>query len=129
MTKPFAISSEDQNEARRQRGDSRDSMFLHAYVRPIDGGPDIQVRVRNLSAGGMMAEPEVQVAEGERVWVELRGIGEISATVVWTAVGRAGLAFEREIDPRKARKTIADPAKNPRPTVQPPTWRPGLKVQ
>ena len=129
MNKPVAIDQEDGDDVRPQRSDARDSMFLHAYVRPIAGGTDIQVRVRNLSSGGMMAEPEVQVAQGEKVLVDLRGIGEIEATVVWTTAGRAGLAFEREIDPRKARKSVPDGIKVAHHKPQPQSRRPGLKVQ
>ena len=128
MTKPIAVDHDDGDDRRPQRGETRDSMFLHAHVRPAAGGSSIQVRVRNLSSGGMMAEPDVHVAQGGRVVVELRGIGEIEATVAWTMVGRAGLAFDQEIDPRLARKTVADPGKGNRPVPVPQSRRPGFKV-
>ncbi len=116
-----------EGESARARA-PRDSLFLLANVQPIGGGPEIQVRVRNLSASGMMAEPAVEVAQGERVMVDLRGVGQIEATVVWSAAGRAGLAFDRDIDPRKARTPIGEPAKASRPLFPPQTRRPGLKI-
>lgn len=124
MTEPIAAEEEGSAPVRAPR----DSLFLHARIHPIDGGPDIQVRVRNLSSGGMMAEPSVEVAPGERVMVDLRGVGEIAATVMWTVAGRAGLAFDREIDPRKARTPIGESARVNRPIFTPQARRPGLKI-
>ena len=75
MTEPIVAEGEGSAPVRAPR----DSLFLHAQIHPIDGGPDIQVRVRNLSSGGMMAEPSVEIAPGERVIVDLRGNGDVGS--------------------------------------------------
>ena len=96
-----------------KRGKGRDSLMLGATL-TIDGRPGVtQVRVRNLSAGGLMAEYPHPVDIGTAVTVESRGIGKVAGTVAWTAAGRIGIAFEHPIDPMKARKPVAAPATGP----------------
>ncbi|TIX49405.1 PilZ domain-containing protein [Alteraurantiacibacter aquimixticola] len=85
----------------------RDSLFLLAQVR-VDGQSETHpVKVRNLSAGGMMAEGTVRVARGQRVEVELRNIGVVEGSVAWKQDNRFGIAFMDEIDPRSARAPVA----------------------
>jgi hypothetical protein len=82
---------------------NRDSLFLLAQVRVPGQGGVYRVKVRNLSAGGMMAEGEARVSRGAPVQVELRNIGWIDGSVAWTQDDRFGIAFAEEIDPRLAR--------------------------
>lgn len=85
----------------------RDSLFLLAQLR-VDGRDETyRVKVRNLSAGGMMAEGEVKVMRGARVEVELRNLGWIDGTVAWKQDNRFGIAFVDEIDPKRARAQIS----------------------
>jgi hypothetical protein len=82
---------------------NRDSLFLLAQLR-VDGRDDVhRVKVRNLSAGGMMAEGEAKVARGALVAVELRNIGWVEGSVAWKQDNRFGIAFVEEIDPRLVR--------------------------
>jgi len=82
---------------------NRDSLFLLAQLR-VDGREGVhRVKVRNLSAGGMMAEGTVKVTRGSLVSVELRNIGWVEGTVAWKQDDRFGIAFVDEIDPRLAR--------------------------
>lgn len=84
----------------------RDSFFLLAQLR-IDGQEQVhRVKVRNLSAGGMMAEGEVKVLRGALVEVELRNLGWVEGTVAWKQDNRFGIAFVDEIDPRQARAQL-----------------------
>jgi len=78
---------------------NRDSLFLLAQVR-VDG-QDVayRVKVRNLSAGGMMAEGAAKVMRGSLVMVELRNIGWVEGSVAWKQGDRFGIAFVDEIDP------------------------------
>lgn len=88
------------------RDAARDSMFLQATLRPVDGisaGP-FSVRVRNLSAGGMMAEADVQPVVGDEMTVELRNIGQVGGRVAWVRAPRFGVTFDTPIDPKLARK-------------------------
>ena len=78
---------------------NRDSLFLLAQLR-VDGQDAVhRVKVRNLSAGGMMAEGEVKVMRGALVMVELRNIGWVEGSVAWKQDNRFGIAFVEEIDP------------------------------
>jgi hypothetical protein len=84
----------------------RDSLLLIAQVR-IDGGEgEYRVKVRNLSAGGMMAEGSVPVSRGALVSVGLRNIGWVEGTVAWKQDDRFGIAFVEEIDPKVARAPV-----------------------
>ena len=84
----------------------RDSLFMTAKLRIGDAPAVHEVRVRNLSAGGLMIEFERALAQGGRVTLEMRGIGEVSGTVAWCTRGRAGIALDAPIDPRRARKPV-----------------------
>lgn len=55
------------------------------------------IRVRNVSAGGLMAEVGHPVRVGEAVSIELSS-QTISSTVVWTREGTAGFKFDQNID-------------------------------
>lgn len=82
---------------------ARDSLFVLADLR-IDGMPGEQrVRVRNLSAGGLMAEGDISVQRGLLVWLNIRNIGWVEGSVAWVQDNRFGVAFREEIDPMVAR--------------------------
>jgi hypothetical protein len=86
---------------------NRDSLFLLAQVR-VDGQQEVsRVKVRNLSAGGMMAEGDSKVIRGSRVAVELRNIGWVEGSVAWKQDSRFGIAFVDEIDPAVVRAPAA----------------------
>ena len=82
---------------------NRDSLFLLAQLR-VDGQDEVsRVKVRNLSAGRMMAEGEAKVMRGSMVSVELRNLGWIEGSVAWKQDNRFGIAFVAEIDPSVVR--------------------------
>lgn len=87
------------------RDGSRDSLLLSARLRTSDD-PETTVRVRNLSAGGLMAEYAHPIAIGTPVDIELRGIGWVKGRVAWMAEGRIGIAFERDVNPLAARNPV-----------------------
>jgi hypothetical protein len=89
---------------------NRDSLFLLAQVR-VDGQDSVsRVKVRNLSAGGMMAEGDSKVVRGSLVAVELRNIGWVEGSVAWKQDDRFGIAFVDEIDPTVVRAPAATTA-------------------
>ena len=94
------------DDAETNRQDSRDSLFLMATLRIIGAADATQVRVRNLSAGGMMADYPEGLDRDVRVEVDLRGIGWVPGQVAWSTSGRIGIAFDRQIDPLLARKPV-----------------------
>ncbi len=111
-----------------QRHEKRDSLFLSATV-AIDGGRPFSTRVRNLSAGGMMIDVTRDQVPGTPVVAELRGIGEIAGRIAWSSPGRAGIAFNEEIDPRLARTSSGSKHEMPDFLKSTPGRRPGLTVR
>ena len=108
------------------RSEPRDSMFLMAAMRR-PGSADVQVKVRNLSPGGMMAESPVNFSRGDVIEADLRGIGTVTGKIAWTAGGRIGVQFDGTIDPRLARKPVSG---NPQPQLVRPSrtmWRPSIR--
>jgi hypothetical protein len=108
------------------RSEPRDSMFLLATVRRA-GSADVQVKVRNLSAGGMMAESPVSFSRGDVIEADLRGIGVVTGKIAWTAGGRVGGQCDTQVDPRLARKAVSG---NPQPQLVRPSrtmWRPSIR--
>ena len=85
----------------------RDSLFLLADMLVEHESMPVRVKVRNLSAGGMMAEGPVEVARGMEVTVDIRNIGKVRGVVAWVQGRRFGLAFVREIDPKLARVQVS----------------------
>ncbi len=98
---------------------ARDSLFVLAEVR-LDGlEGEHKVRVRNLSAGGMMAEASLTAQRGQLVWVNVRNIGWVEGSVAWVHEDRFGIAFREEIDPKVARAPVTIEDGTPR-FVRPP---------
>lgn len=96
---------------------TRDSLFLMAEVR-LDGAVR-KVRVRNLSAGGMMAEGELGAVRGTPVSVNIRNIGWVEGSIAWVQGDRCGVAFAHDIDPMIARAPVTAGEGTPR-FVKPP---------
>ncbi|MBV1918548.1 MAG: PilZ domain-containing protein [Sphingomonadaceae bacterium] len=85
----------------------RDSLFVMADFR-IDGMEgEHRIKVRNLSAGGLMGEGPVRVPRGAVVDVNIRNVGWVEGSVAWVQDERFGMTFREEIDPRLARATVA----------------------
>ncbi len=84
----------------------RDSLFVLADMR-IDGETELhRVKMRNLSAGGMMAEATIKAVRGMTVWTNIRNIGWVEGSVAWIQDTRFGIAFSEEIDPKIARSPV-----------------------
>ena len=82
---------------------SRDSLFLLAEVRVAGGLAAHKVKVRNLSAGGMMAEGSLPAVRGARISVQIRNVGWVEGSIAWVQGDRCGIAFDEDIDPIVAR--------------------------
>ena len=102
------------DDGARKRNQARDSLFLVAKFRQSAHRDCVsQVRVRNLSSGGLMAEVADPIVQGTAVEFEVRGIGWIPGRVAWSVAGRIGVAFDHPIDPVLARKPVTGGAKAP----------------
>ncbi|KHK92397.1 PilZ domain-containing protein [Novosphingobium malaysiense] len=101
----------DQGENRQV---ARDSLFLMADLR-VDGlDGEYRIKVRNLSAGGMMGEGTVRVVRGAVVEVNIRNVGWVEGSVAWVQESRFGVAFREDIDPKLARAPVGS-AEDPAP--------------
>ncbi len=99
---PFATLGQDGGGEER----ARDSLFLMARLRTPSLPDTFAVRIRNLSAGGLMAEFETPLDRDTPVQVEVRGLGWIAGRVAWFTQGRTGIAFDKPVDPQRARKPV-----------------------
>jgi len=108
---PYDAAAGD--DGAHNRNEARDSLFLMADMRVPNSTDVIQVRVRNLSAGGLMAEFPSGLDQGTEVEFDVRGIGCVPGRVAWSAAGRIGVAFDRQIDPMMARKPVGTGGKTP----------------
>lgn len=97
-----------------ERVRQRDSLFLRAMLHLSDEADARDVRIRNLSERGVMVEAGRDVPVGTEAQIEVRGIGKVGGRVVWSIDDRIGIALDRAIDPRRARKPVgATPGKAP----------------
>ena len=102
-------TSIDEEVAALSRSADRDSLFMQARLQ-LAGAPDtVLVRVRNLSAGGMLAEVQGRIRgleQGGAVEVDLRNIGPVPGRIVWMGDGKFGVAFDRPVDPQAVRRQV-----------------------
>lgn len=104
--------TEDELE-RSDRAGRRDSLLLMAQMTLGDETSPRDVRVRNISEGGLMAELPISVEIGTAVSLNLRGVGAVSGRIAWCTQGRVGVAFDRQIDPTLVRKPVGGGASTP----------------
>ena len=127
----FASDPFNQPGTAQARGDMRDSMFLHATMKLATEDTAIPLRVRNLSAGGLMADCTALVEQGQDVEIGLRNIGNVPGRIAWVRDNQIGVAFLNRIDPRVARKPVGTHATETM-LVKPVGYierRPGLKIK
>lgn len=84
-------------------GRRRDSVYLLAHVTGADGAVN-GYRARNLSPDGVCIDCPPGAEKGATLTLAIGMIPRISAVVVWTRDGMAGLKFSAPIDPALARK-------------------------
>jgi hypothetical protein len=94
---------------------ARDSLFVMADLRLPGTTDEHRIKVRNLSAGGMMGEGNVRVTRGSAVEINIRNVGWVEGTVAWVQEDRFGVAFGEEIDPKVARAPVASTGAAPSP--------------
>ena len=80
-----------------RRDDPRTMATLRLAKLSQESGHEQLIRVRNVTAGGLMAELGHPLIVGEHVAVELSA-QKIPASVVWTREGTVGLKFNQNID-------------------------------
>ncbi|MFC7537562.1 PilZ domain-containing protein [Sphingomonas sp. GCM10030256] len=91
----FSLTTAVPRPAER-RGDDRVLPTYRVAKLRSDVGEQL-IRVRNLSAGGLMAEVGQPCTVGDRVAVEFSG-QNIPSTIVWTREGTVGIKFDGNVD-------------------------------
>ncbi|WP_267380945.1 MULTISPECIES: PilZ domain-containing protein [unclassified Sphingomonas] len=104
MTDPAAFDDAGESTDRHRRRE-RDSLLLIASI-AVGGEPAREVRIRNVSAEGLMAEVGHVVEPGTAVALDLRGVGPVTGKVAWCTEGRVGITLDRPIDPKQTRKPV-----------------------
>lgn len=95
----------DRTDNRRQ---PRDSLFLLADLRLERDGAPYEVKLRNISDSGVMAEGSMRVSRGTRIYIDLRNIGIVGGQVAWAAGDRCGIAFDEPIRAELVQFPVAD---------------------
>jgi hypothetical protein len=91
----FSLSTNVPRPSER-RTDDRIAPILR-IAKMMSAGGECLIRVRNMSAGGLMAEVNSAVPVGETVHVEISH-QNVPATVVWVREGLIGLKFDQNLD-------------------------------
>ena len=94
------------NMSAAKRSMDRDSLFFEGSSALYQQKNEHEVRIRNVSAGGLMAEIPTNAPRGERVEIKLHSIGWVSGHIAWATDGRVGIAFDHPINPKDARKPV-----------------------
>jgi hypothetical protein len=58
-------------------------------------------RIKNISAGGLMAEIAVNQQVDTEVYVEMNSEQRIPGRIVWTREGTVGIKFDQDVDLRE----------------------------
>ncbi len=114
--------------AEAQRHAKRDSLFLGAAVQIKGQSATFDVRVRNLSAGGLLAESKRCPPADSLITINLRNIGEVPGRVMWSGEGRFGIAFDSPIDPQDVRMPVGKGPRANDPVLRPMYPNPGRSV-
>ena len=80
-----------------RRDDPRTLSTLRVAKLTESSGREQLIRLRNVSAGGLMAEIGIPLTVGDSVALELSS-QKIPATAVWTRDGTVGLKFDQNVD-------------------------------
>ena len=92
----FSLSTAVPRPAERRTDDRLVAMLRVAKLVDSNGREQL-IRVRNVSAGGLMAEVGHPVHVGDVASIELSS-QRVAATAVWTRDGTAGFKFDQNID-------------------------------
>ena len=115
-----------------KRNLQRSSLFIMGSIKVADSDVWVPIKIKNLSASGLMAEGKVTCQQGDRVAVEAKGKVDAEGSVAWIVGGRIGIAFDTLIDPQELKQPVGD-GKDLlpiylRPDPGRPGRRPGLKA-
>ena len=103
-----------------QNRQQRRANVLMAAVIELSGQA-LPVKLRNMSSDGALVEGDALPIEGAEVMFKRKELS-LSARVVWTKSGRAGLSFHEALSPEAVLRHVPVP----QPRMVPEFRRPGL---
>jgi PilZ domain-containing protein len=77
----------------------RNRLRLDASLGQIDSAGAIDVVVHDLSAHGFLAQTSATLPIGSEVWLELAGVGRLSARIRWRGSSTVGCEFDTALAP------------------------------
>ncbi|HXG81973.1 MAG TPA: PilZ domain-containing protein, partial [Sphingomicrobium sp.] len=92
----FSLSTAVPRPSDRRTDERMIAMLRVAKLTDAQGREQL-IRVRNVSAGGLMAEVGHPVQVGDAVDIELSS-QKVPSSVIWTRDGTAGFKFDQNID-------------------------------
>ncbi|HVJ70902.1 MAG TPA: PilZ domain-containing protein, partial [Sphingomicrobium sp.] len=92
----FSLTTAVPRPSERRTDERLIAMLRVAKLTDAQGASQL-IRVRNVSAGGLMAEVGHPVTVGDLVEIELSS-QQVPSTVVWIREGTAGFKFDQNID-------------------------------
>ncbi len=93
-------------EPEKVRKKGRDSLFMQGILHVPGQSNPVTVRVRNLAAGGLMADYSGPLEKDGTIQIELRNVGLVSGQVAWISPSQFGMSFDKEIDPQMVRRPL-----------------------
>ena len=120
---------EEASRGDQERGCPRIRTMLKAQIEVQGVGQPVEMLVRNLSSGGLMASSTVRVRKGEAVTVNLGRAGRVLGVIAWVDRNQFGVAFDREIDDEIAAQPVAPLIAQPILSHVGDWRRPGFRVR
>lgn len=108
----FTLSTEVPRPTERRTAERLHTLLPVAKL--VTEEANLLCRIKNISAGGLMAEVGTAVPVDTRVWIELNSEQCIPGMIVWTRAGSVGVKFDGNVD---LRELLAN--RKPRPGFQP----------
>ena len=97
---PLAVPAGRQVERSRLR--------LEASLGQADADAAIDVVVHDLSAHGFLAQTAATLPIGSEVWLELAGVGRISARIRWRGSSTVGCEFDKALTPEVLAAAVSE---------------------
>jgi hypothetical protein len=95
----FTLSTDVPRPAERRTAERLHALLPVAKL--VTDEANLLCRIKNISAGGLMAEVGAPLQVDTRVWIELNSDQRIPGIVVWTRSGSVGVKFDRDVDLRE----------------------------
>jgi hypothetical protein len=80
----------------------RYAVMLRGSIRRAHSGNRLPAKIRNISAGGLLAECGYPARDGDLVEIDIPRLGPVLGHIRWGSGGMVGIEFDGPIDPTRA---------------------------